>query len=118
MIDKSLVKKLSSAGVDPAVIINLLLDEDEPEQAAEVRADPDKASVWKPLPEKTPEPEPLPDFKPEPRKDDAILAAIEKLTGAIHASNIINSSAGDPAAKETADDILAAMIRPPKNKEV
>ena len=113
MIDKSLVKKLSSAGVDPAVIINLLLDEDEPEQAAEVRADP----VQPAADQREEQPAPAA-AAPEPRKDDAILAAIEKLTGAIHASNIINSSAGDPSAKETADDILAAMIRPPKNKEV
>lgn len=105
MIDKSLVKKLSSAGVDPAVIINLLLDEDEPEQAAEVRAPAEPET-------KVPE-EPAPAAEPEPRKDDAILAAIEKLTGAIHASNIRRSSAGDPAV-ETADDVLAAMIRPNK----
>lgn len=112
MIDKSLVKKLSSAGVDPSVIINLLLDEDEPEQAAEVRADPVQVEKAAAPAEENPR---QPVAAPDPRKDDAILAAIEKLTGAIHASNIRNSSAGD-IPKETADDILAALIRPPKTE--
>lgn len=107
MIDKHMVKKLSSAGVDPAVIISLLLDEDEPEQAAEVRAEPAQV-VEVPAPAEIAPPAPAP--QPEPRKDDAILAAIEKLTGAIHASNIRGASAGDPAQAETADQILAQVI--------
>lgn len=106
MMDKSMVKKLSSAGVDPAVIINLLLDEDEPEQAAGVRAEPAEAPA-EPAPQaSTPE--------PEPRKDDAILAAIERLTGAVQAANIRNMSAGDPTQAETADSILASLIAPAK----
>lgn len=107
MIDKNMVKKLSSAGVDPAIIINLLLDEDEPEQAAEVRAEPAQVEEA-PAPVEIAPPAPAP--QPEPRKDDAILAAIERLTGAIHASNIRNMSAGDPAQAETADQILAQVI--------
>jgi hypothetical protein len=106
MMDKSMVKKLSSAGVDPAVIINLLLDEDEPEQAAGVRAEPAEAPA-EPAPQVT-QPE------PEPRKDDAILAAIERLTGAVQAANIRNMSAGDPTQAETADSILASLIAPAK----
>lgn len=106
MMDKSMVKKLSSAGVDPAVIINLLLDEDEPEQAAGVRAEPAEIPA-----------EPAPQVaqpEPEPRKDDAILAAIERLTGAVQAANIRNMSAGDPTQAETADSILASLIAPAK----
>lgn len=106
MMDKSMVKKLSSAGVDPAVIINLLLDEDEPEQAAGVRAEPAEAPA-EPAPQVS-QPE------PEPRKDDAILAAIERLTGAVQAANIRNMSAGDPTQAETADSILASLIAPAK----
>lgn len=106
MIDKGMIKKLSSAGVDPAVIINLLLDEDEPEQAAGVRAEPAEAPA-EPAPQVT-QPE------PEPRKDDAILAAIERLTGAVQAANIRNMSAGDPSQAETADSILASLIAPAK----
>ena len=106
MIDNGMIKKLSSAGVDPAIIVNLLLDEDEPEQAAGVRAEPAEASA-EPAPQVT-QPE------PEPRKDDAILAAIERLTGAVQAANIRNMSAGDPTQAETADSILASLIAPAK----
>lgn len=104
MMDKNMIRKLSSAGVAPEIILNLLLDEDEPEPAAEAQPDP--------VPEKAPEPAPQP--APEPRKDDAILAAIEKLTGAIHASNMRRDSAGDPAQAETTDSILASLISPKK----
>ena len=106
MIDKGMIKKLSSAGVSPEIILNLLLDEDEPEQAAEVRAEPAPAEAPAPA---VPAPEPQP---AEPRKDDAILAAIEKLTGAIHASNIRRDSAGDPGQAETTDQILANLLHP------
>lgn len=116
MIDKSMVKKLSSAGVDPAVIINLLLDEDEPEQAAGVRAEPAQpeqapaaAEPVQPVPTSVP--------APEPRKDDAILAAIEKLTGAIHASNIRRGGMAGPEQPETTDTILANLLHPQPNKE-
>lgn len=109
MIDKGMIKKLSSAGVSPEIILNLLLDEDEPEQAAEVRAEP--AQVVQAPPAETVPAAPA----PEPRKDDAILSAIEKLTGAIQASNIRSMSAGDPAQAETADTILASLIAPKAN---
>lgn len=107
MIDKGMIKKLSGAGVSPEIILNLLLDEEEPEQAAEVRADPAPAE-----PAAAPAAPAAPATQPEPRKDDAILAAIEKLTGAIQASNIRSMSAGDPAQAETADTILASLIAP------
>lgn len=110
MIDKGMIKKLSSAGVSPEIILNLLLDEDEPEQAAEVRADPAQV-VQAPLPAENVPSAPA----PEPRKDDVILSAIEKLTGAIQASNIRSMSAGDPAQAETADTILASLIAPKAN---
>lgn len=112
MIDKGMIKKLSSAGVSPEIILNLVLDEDEPEQAAEVRAEP--AQVEQAPPAETVTAAPV----PEPRKDDAILAAIEKLTGAIHASNMRRDSAGDPAQAETADTILAQIINPQANRKV
>ena len=107
MIDKDMIKKLSGAGVSPEIILNLLLDEDEPKPAAEVRADPDPAE-----PAAAPAAPAAPTTQPETRKDDAILAAIEKLTGAIQASNIRSMSAGDPTQAETADTILASLIAP------
>lgn len=107
MIDKGMIKKLSSAGVSPEIILNLLLDEDEPEQAAEVRADPQQiAEAPKPAPA-------APAAQPEePDKQDAILAAIEKLTGAIHASNIRRDGIDGPEQPETTDTILANLLHP------
>ena len=108
MIDKKLIEKLSKAGVDPAVIVSMLLDDDEVEREK---------------PQQIPDPEPAPS-QPEPVKAPAetkpqpggyaILAAIEKLTGAVQAANMRYASAGDPAAAETADTILASLIAPPK----
>ena len=108
MIDKALIKKLSMAGVDPAVIINLIVsDEEETPEAA-----PDPA----PVPDPQPAPAPAPQPQPAAPNNDAVLAAIEKLTGAIQASNIRGASAGDPASAETADTILANLLHPqPKN---
>ena len=108
MIDKKLVEKLSKAGVDPAVIVSMLLDDDEEKQKA-------PEQIPDPVPEPSqPEPEKAPaETKPQPG-NDAILAAIEKLTGAVIAGNIRNASAGDPAQAETADTILASLIAPPK----
>lgn len=108
MIDKKLIEKLSKAGVDPAVIVSMLLDDDEPEQkTAEAAADPAPAPAPEPAPAKPAE-------APQPAgvTNDAILAAIEKLTGAIHANGIRSASAGDPETAETTEEILAKMIRP------
>ena len=108
MIDKKLIEKLNKAGVDPAVIVSMLLDDDEPEQEA-------PAAAADPAPAPSPEPAPAkPVETPQPAgvTNDAILAAIEKLTGAIHANALRSASAGDPAAAETTDEILAKMLRP------
>lgn len=107
MIDKGMIKKLSSAGVSPEIILNLLLDEDEPEQAAEVRADPAQV-VQAPQPAETVPAAP----EPEPRKDDAILAAINKLTGAIQASNMRRDGMPGPDQAETTETILANLLHP------
>lgn len=104
MIDKGMIKKLASAGVSPEVILNLLLDEDEPEQAADVRADPEQiAEAAQPAPAAQPE---------EPDKQDAILAAINKLTGAIQASNIRRDGMPGPEQAETTETILANLLHP------
>lgn len=108
-MDRALIKKLSEAGVAPEVIVRLLLD-DEPEKMAEPAPEP------APAPE--PRPEPAPEPKPEPKPDlqsDKILAAIERLTGAVQASNIRNLGGPGPEA-ETVDDILAQVIAPKGGK--
>lgn len=107
MIDKGMIKKLASAGVSPEVILNLLLDEDEPEQAAEVRADPEQITE---APQPSPE---APAAQPaEPDKQDAILASINKLTGAIQASNIRRDGMPGPEQAETTETILANLLHP------
>lgn len=108
MIDKKLIEKLSKAGVDPAVIVSMLLDDDDMEQEKPVRIPDPEPAPSQPEPEKDPA-----ETKPQPASD-VILAAIEKLTGAVQAANMRYASAGDPAAAETADTILASLIAPPK----
>ena len=100
-MDKELIKKLSKAGVSSDVIIALMLDEED-----------------KPQPEPTQQPEPA--QQPEPKQpapvgNNAILAAIEKLTGAVQAANIRNMGGSTPK-QETAGDVLAQIINP-KEKE-
>ena len=108
MIDKKLIEKLSKAGVDPAVIVSMLLDDDEAEQKTDPEIPDPEAAPSQPEPEKAPA-----ETKPQPG-GDVILAAIEKLTGAVQAANMRYASAGDPANAETADTILASLIAPPK----
>lgn len=108
MIDKKLIEKLSKAGVDPAVIVSMLLDDEETEQKTDPGIPDPEPAPSQPEPEKAPA-----ETKPQPG-GDVILAAIEKLTGAVQAANMRKASAGDPAAAETADTILASLIAPPK----
>lgn len=104
-MDKELIKKLSKAGVSAEVIIALMLDEDEKPQ-----------SEQKPEPKpEQPKPEPKPE-QPAAVGNDAILAAIEKLTGAVQAANIRNMGGSTPKP-ETADEVLAQIINP-TGKEV
>ena len=98
-MDKDLIKKLSRAGVSSDVILALMLDEDDKQ-------------TEQPKPEPKPEP-PKPEPAPQPTAvgNDAILAAIEKLTGAVQAANIRNMGGSTPK-QETADDVLAQIINP------
>lgn len=71
-----------------------------------------------PTPDPAPAPDPAPDPAPTPtpdpapdEKDNAILSEISKLTSAIQAANILNSSKKEMPKQETADDILSANIR-------
>lgn len=108
MFDKKLMKRLKEEGVDPAVILKIMLEDDEEKQETPAAAaDPAPAPSTEPAPAKPAE-------TPQPAgvTNDAILAAIEKLTGAIHANGIRSASAGDPETAETTDEILAKMLRP------
>lgn len=108
MIDKRLIERLSEAGVDSAIIVKLILDDKEVEQKTDPGIPDPEPAPSQPEPEKAPA-----ETKPQV-SGDAILAAIEKLTGAVMAGNIRNASAGDPSQVETADTILASLIAPPK----
>lgn len=107
------VKKLKDKGVDPSVILDLLLEEDEaPEQTPEAAPEDKK-------PEQTPEDKPE-EKKPETQDQkndmqDQILKAIEKLTGAVQTSNLLNAGSDGPDVDNT-EDILASIINPTGGK--
>lgn len=109
------VNALRAAGIQDKVIIDLIINE----TAEAVTPDPEPAP--QPEPEKTPEPEkkPEPDktpekptaaADPEPAREDKILAAIEKLTGAIYNHNVLGSGTEDEK-KESAADIIGKALR-------
>lgn len=72
---------------------------------------PDPAPAPAPDPAPAPTPAPAPDDPAPDAKDDAILSEISKLTSAIQAANILNSSKKEMPKTETTDDILSANIR-------
>lgn len=102
MIDQKTAQALKDKGVDPGIILDLMLEQD---------ADPEQTPDRKPEEQKPAEQKPA-EQKPDP---DPILQAINKLTGAIQASNILNSGSQGPAA-ETSEDILAQLINPKGGK--
>lgn len=102
MFTREQLKLLKAAGVEDAVLIRLLFDDQE---AEEVPADPEPAPAA--------EPAPAPAAAPIETGADKILAAIERLTGAVQASNMRSMDGGQPV-RETADDILASLIAPKK----
>lgn len=105
MLEKTMIEKLMKAGVSADVILGIIMDEEkqpEPEKKPE-------------QPAPTPEPEKKPE-KPAPAampQGDAILAAIEKLTGAVQAANLQRGSFKSEQP-ETVDSILASVIAPTK----
>ena len=96
-LTKEQVQALRDAGISESAIIDRILTDPAP-------ADP------KPADPKPADPKPA---QPVDRTDD-ILAAINKLTGALQLSNQQTGRAG--AASESVDDILASVLAPPKSK--
>ena len=71
---------------------------------------PDPAPA--PEPALAPEPAPAPDPAPAPVPDmTALMQRMDELTRSIQSSNIIRDQ---QPPKETVDDILASIIRPPR----
>lgn len=106
MFTREQLKLLKAAGVEDAVLIRLLFDDQE---AEEVPADPEPAPATEAAPATTSGPA----AAPIETGADKILAAIERLTGAVQASNMRSMDGGQPV-RETSDDILASLIAPKK----
>lgn len=106
-LTKEQVQALRDAGISESAIIDRILT--DPAPADPVPADPKPADP-KPADPKPADPKPA---QPVDRTDD-ILAAINKLTGALQLSNQQTGRAG--AASESVDDILASVLAPPKSK--
>jgi len=104
MTNRELITGLKDLGLSDSAILAVLSEQTTAAPAA-------PAAVEAPAPEAAPEPEapaPAPAAPaPDPR-EDRILAAIEKLTGAIFASNA-RSTGRDTPAQETVDDVLAKI---------
>lgn len=104
------IQKLKEKGVDPSVILDLLLEEDlgaapeTPEEKKQEQTPEEKQEDKKPA-------------APEQKNDiqDQILKAIEKLTGAVQTSNLLNAGSTGPDV-DTTEDILASIINPKGGK--
>lgn len=114
MISQSLINKLKDKGVSADIILDLILD-DEQTQEKSGTSDLESAKNEKQDNPETPAPETPAPETPAGQTQDAILQAINKLTGAIQASNIINSGSKGPDT-ETSADALAQLINPKGGK--
>ena len=101
-MDKNLIAKLQKAGVGSDVILALIMDEDQAAPETPETQTPEEAQ-----PEEKPAETPAAPARPDP-----ILEAINKLTGAIQASNIINAGAAGRPQAVTVDDVMAKIIQP------
>ena len=100
------VMKLLEAGFDKDFIQGL--------EAGKAIKEED-ATLEEPAPDPDPKPEqPAPDPKPEaPDRYGELLEAMQKLTGAIHASNILNDD-NKKVETPTAADVIAQIVSPKK----
>lgn len=117
---KEQVEALRSAGISESAIIDRILAE----SAGPGPENPDTGK--KPEPDKKPEPEkqPEPEKKTEPEtqpaapadRTDEVIAAIQKLTGAVLGHNV--NGTGTDTLGETGDDIIGKLLRgePEKTK--
>lgn len=105
---KEQVQLLRDAGISETAIIDRIL------QDGIQNPEPEAAPAPAPKPDPTPiTPEPAPDNKqeqPVPDNSDKILAAIEKLTGAVLSHNVNGTGQEDQPA-QSAEDILGNLLR-------
>lgn len=109
-MEKGLIQKLQKAGVDAQTILALILDDEQPAPEAETQDPPANEQPANEQPAEQPEQQAQPEV--QAAVTDPILAAINKLTGAIQASNIINSGAQGRPQAVTVDDVMAKIIQP------
>lgn len=106
------VDALRQAGIPDKTIIDLIISETSAALAPDPAPTPAPAD---PEPEAPAQAEPAepetPQAEPEaPAREDKILAAIEKLTGAIYNQNVLYSGRED-TPKESAADIIGKALR-------
>lgn len=113
------VKKLKEKGVDPSVILDLLLEDDEQGQDPGTTPDNPMNENQEKAPEdkKTETPKEEKPETPDKKTDmqDQILKAIEKLTGAVQTSNLLNAGSAGPDV-DTTEAALASIINPKGGK--
>jgi hypothetical protein len=111
------VKKLKEKGVDPSIILDLLLEDEEQDPGTT----PENPKDEKPEEKKTETPDQKQEEKktetPNQKNDiqDQILKAIEKLTGAVQTSNLLNAGSDGPDV-DTTEAALASIINPKGGK--
>ena len=96
-IDKKTLAFLKDKGVSPEILLDLVLEDPPASEEDPVLEDP--------APEVPP--------APQPEGKDDVLAAIEKLTGAVQLMNVHGLSMEVPK-QESTDDILAAALAGPR----
>lgn len=100
-MDLNLIQKLKDAGVEDSVIVNLILQDGPQAEAAPVTEEVQPAAA------------PVQEASQPAAAPDPVLAKIDQLIGVIQASNLLHAGR-ESAPQETADDVLAAMLQPPK----
>lgn len=114
---KEQVEALKAAGISESAIIDRILSETAPAPEKPDTEEKETKPAHDPTPETKPEQEKK--TEPEPEKkagsEDKILAAIEKLTGAVLTHNV-NSIGREDNVPDDADKIIGALLRgePPK----
>lgn len=112
---KEQVQVLRDAGIPDSVIMDRILKDWETQMSAPSPENQDTATAE---PEKAPEPEPAsaPDERPD--RTDEIIAAIQKLTGAVLGHNVNGS--GIDTISQSADEVLGELFsgKPSENKKV
>ena len=111
-ITKEQVQALRDAGISENAIIERILSDPKPADPKPADPKPTDPKSADPAPANPKPADPKP-AQPVDRTDD-ILAAINRLTGALQLSNQQTGRAG--AAAESVDDILASVLAPPKSK--